>query len=276
MAIDRQSLSPDRDPQRRSGRGDPPGVAPHPARDRRRGARRSRPRPAGGRRRDGRSVQPERAARRQADRGARLPRAVGVHPPRPEPGSNRRLRRTEPRLRCGRRPGLRDRPRPRPPSGQLRRLPGLRPGHRLARHRPAGGGRSARAERPARPDPTSRHVPLAGRAARQDLAEPRGGSRPRRRCDRGPLPDPRDRPGRPGRGAERDDDHQLELAVALRWTHVRRTDRDGAPRPAGRRHAVHAGRGDDAGLAGRGARPAERRGPVHGRAGPDRPTRAHR
>ena len=44
-----------------------------------------------------------------------------------------------------------------------------------------------------------------------------------------------------------------------------------ASRPAGRRDAVHAGRGDDPGDARRRARPAERRGAVHGRPGPGRP-----
>ena len=47
-------------------------------------------------------------------------------------------------------------------------------------------------------------------------------------------------------------------------------------RPAGRGDAVHAGRGDEPGLAGRGDRPAERRGAVPRRAGPDRPARARR
>ena len=82
------------------------------------------------------------------------------------------------------------------------------------------------------------------------------------------------------RGVSRDDlaaravadhDHQHELAAPARRPDERRADRDGAARPAGGGDAVHAGRRDEPGVAGRRDRATERRGAVHGRAGPDRP-----
>ena len=119
----------------------------------------------------------QRPARPGSGRGAHRQRARGVHAPRPEPGAEHRPRRQSPGLRRGRRAGVRDRPRPRPPRRQLRRLPRLRPGHRRARHHPPGGRRPARADRPARRDPPPRHVPTPRDTARQDLAVPGFGAR---------------------------------------------------------------------------------------------------
>ena len=206
-------------------------------------------------------------------RGARSrPRPPTFDAPRPQPGAEHRLRRAEPRLRRGRRPGLRQRPRPRPARRQLRRLRRLRPAHRRARRHPPGGRRPARAERPAGRDPPPRHVPdLRGRA-RQDLAVPRASARDRSTTrSRSPASSAASTATTLAPRAVADDRHQHQLAAPPRRADGRRADRDGAPRPAGRRHAVHAGRRDEPGLAGRRARPAERRGAVPRRAVADRP-----
>ena len=148
------------------------------------------------RRRDRRPLEPSRPARSRPGRGADRDRPVRVRPVRAQPGAEHPVRRVEPRVRGGRRPGLRERHRPRPARRQLRRLRRLRADHRRARRHPPGGRRPARAERPAGRDAPPRHVPdLRGRA-RQDVAVPRLRRRPGRRRARGRLPHPRRRPRR--------------------------------------------------------------------------------
>ena len=141
----------------------------------------------------GRPGATERPARRWTRRIGDRARAARVRAPRPEPGARRDPGRRPPRVRSGRRAGLRDRPRPWTATGQLRRLLRLRPGHRGARHRPAGGWWAARADRPAGRDASSRHVPRARDPPRQDVAEPRRRAGAGRRCDRGRVSHPWDR-----------------------------------------------------------------------------------
>ena len=234
----------------------------------------------------GRSTPSRRPARRSTARaagsGSTRPRSRrSSRPPRPtfelfarNPERNLDVRRREPRLRRGRRTGLRQRPRPRPARRQLRRLRRLRPADRRARRHPPGGRRPARAERPAGGDPPSRHVPDVRGRARQDLAVPglRGAAGRRRARGRSASSAAWTATTLAPR-AVADDDHQHQLAAPARRPDGRRADGDGAPRPAGRRHAVHAGRRDEPGLAGGRARAAERRGAVPGRPVPDRPAR---
>ena len=101
-----------------------------------------------------------------------------VRAPRPQPGARPRLRRRQPRLRRGRRAGVRHATSIAAGGRQLRRLRRLRPAHRRARRHPPGGRRTARADRPAGRDPPPRHVPDVRDRARQDLAVPRLRARP--------------------------------------------------------------------------------------------------
>ena len=143
------------------------------------------------------------------------------------PGTERPPRRRPPRVLCGRRPGVRDRPRPRPACRQPRRLRGLRAADRQPRRHPPGRRRTARAHRPAGRHPPPRHVPRAGDEPRQDVALPRvRGDRRGRRAGDG-RDRPRRRPGVAGGSAEPDHDHQHELAAAARRPDVRGPRRDG-------------------------------------------------
>ncbi len=248
-------------------------VAADPLGDRHRDPRRPGAGRFPGRRRDRRRRDATGPARSRACRDPDRDSAERVHAPRPQPGARRRVRRPERRDQRGRRAGVRHGPRPRPAAGQLRRLPGLRPRHRGARHRPPGGRRPARAERPAGPDAPPRHVPDLRDDPRQDLAVPGLRRDRRRRRARGRLDRPRRGPRAARRGAEPDDDHQHQLAAPARRADERRPDRDGDVGPAGRRDAVHAGRGDEPGVARGRARAAERGSALPGGARPDRPPR---
>ena len=103
------------------------------------------------------------------------------------------------------------------------------------------------------------------------------GATARRRRARGRLPDPRRRPRRAARASRR-------CMTIINTNSPLRLDGpmgDGLiemakPRPAGRGDAVHAGRGDEPGLARRRHRPAERRGALPRRPLADRPARARR
>ena len=188
-----------------------------------------------------------RPARPGAGRGARRARAQRLHAPRPKPATEHPARWRPPRVLRRRRPGVRDAistaagaPATTPTSwttsgssaastSSTRRV-GARSSRPTCRSRPAISTCTTRWPRCS----TRRGIASgAGRTVVDDAHRGRG-DRPRR----GP------RSARPR--AEPDHDHQHELAAPPRRPDVRRADRDGDARPAGRRHAVHAGRRDDA------------------------------
>ena len=198
---------------------------------------------------------------------ARVPAA------RPEPGAGRPVRRREPRVRRGRRAGLRQRPRPRPASratsptsvDYVRLIGALDVIHQ------EGGGPLEPTDLPVETRHLDMYRTFATELDKTWQCLGFGASAGRRRAG-GRVPHPRRATATTlVARAVADDDHQHELAAPPRRPDGRRADRDGAARPAGRRHAVHAGRRDEPGLAGRRDRPAERRGAVPGRARPDRP-----
>ena len=156
------------------------------------------------------------------------PRPSEFDAPRAQPRAEHRVRWLEPRLRRGRRAGLRQRPRSRPARRQLRRLRRLRPAHRRARRHPPGGRRPARADRPAGRDAPPRHVPdLRGRA-RQDVAVPRASARVRSTTrSRSPASSAASTATTLAPRAVADDGHQHELAAPPRRPDGRRPDRDG-------------------------------------------------
>ena len=225
-----QPVPPGRDPVRRPGRGDP--RAPRSG---------SSPRSASRSSATGRSTPSRRPARRSTapTRRVRLdpahvealiataPVEFELHARNPE--RNVDFGGAEPRLRRGRRPGLRHRPRPRPARRQLRRLRRLRPAHRRARRHPPGGRRPARAERPAGRDPPPRHVPDVRGRARQDLAVPRASGRDRSTTrSRSSASSAASTATRSCASRSLMTDHQHQLAAPPRRPDGRRADRDGA------------------------------------------------
>ena len=177
-----------RDPVRRPGRGDPRGLAADPLRDRHRGPRRP-----GARRVRGARARPS----------IRETRRVRLDPPRSRRWSPRRrassrstratrsatscsAARTSCSARSAGRRSSRDLDRGRRPGNFADFLDYVR-AHRGPRHRPPGGRRPARAQRPAGRDPPPRHVPDVRDDARQDLAVP-GLRRDRRSTTRSRSP----------------------------------------------------------------------------------------
>ena len=234
-----------------------------------RGRRRGRPRAR-------RSVRLDAAPGGGARRAARR-REFTLHARNPEPGPH--LRRRPPRLRRGRRPGLR-RPISTAAGGPatFARLRRLRPRASAAstsstRRAAARSSRPTCRSRPATSTCTGTFATLLDKSW-QCL-----GARPdrRRRCDRGRLPRPRRRPRR-ARSASRAcmtiintnsplrldgpmGDGLIEMALHGQPVVATPFTLAGAMTP---------------GVAGGRARPAERRGAVPGRPGPDRPARERR
>ncbi len=276
MALGRQPVQAGRDPERGPGRVDPPGLAPDPrARSASRSSATGRSTSSAGAGRDDRPGTAQRPARRWARGGARRaprrpssPSMPGTRPATSRSAANRLVF-----CAVGGPAFVTDLDRGRRP-GNFADFGRLRPGHRRPEHPPPGGRRPARADRPAGRDPPPRHVPRPGRPPRQDVALP--GLR------RGPSSTTRSR-SRASRAGSIATSWPVEPSLItiintnsplrLDGPMSRRADRDGDPRPGGRRDAVHAGRGDEPVVAGRGDRPAERGGAVRRRPGPGRPAR---
>ena len=216
---------------RRPGRDDPRRLAADPLRDRRRDPRR----PGARRLRGGAGAMVDRRdatgpARPRPGRGADRDRAARVHAPRPQPGARPRLRRPEPRVRRGRRSGLRHATSiAAGGAGNFADFVDYVRRHRGARRHPPGGRRPARAERPAgrRPATSTCTGPSRRRSTRPGSAWASARDRRRRRA-RGRLDRPRRRPRRrSSREPTLMTDHQHELAAPPRRPDGRRPDRDG-------------------------------------------------